>query len=159
MSEKEFTKHDTGKPGFDFVAEFDTELGGVNSVLTFGAGKYGKDNWKKADEAGVRRCKSAAIRHILASLRGEHFDPETGYPHLYHALCGILFSAWHERALYRGDFKSTGGNSPDRADASGRCSCTGSCGCSGGVLDDRLPQPIPADPAGFDVIGDDPTRG
>jgi len=96
---KEFTKHDTGKPGFDFIADFDQELGGVNVVLTFGAGKYGKDNWKHAAPTDVQRCKSAAIRHILASLRGENLDPESGLPHLWHALCGILFASWHERGL------------------------------------------------------------
>lgn len=56
----------------------------VGKVGTFGAQKYSDDNWLKVDEA-PRRYTDALFRHLLADLRGESEDSESGLPHLAHA--------------------------------------------------------------------------
>ena len=56
----------------------------VGKVGTFGAQKYSVDNWIKVDDA-PRRYTDALFRHLLADLRGESEDSESGLPHLAHA--------------------------------------------------------------------------
>lgn len=58
-------------------------------VLEFGATKYAAHNWKK----GLFYCGiiSSLLRHIYAILRGEDNDPESGLPHVGHAMCNIMF--------------------------------------------------------------------
>lgn len=60
----------------------------VVKVLTFGAGKYAPDNWKKIES---RRYVDAAGRHINAHRRGETKDSESGLHHLAHAICCLMF--------------------------------------------------------------------
>ena len=62
----------------------------VVDVLTFGANKYSPDNWKKVKDA-KRRYLAAAFRHIVAHARGEKNDSESGFSHLSHAVCCLLF--------------------------------------------------------------------
>ena len=35
------------------------------------------------------------LLHVTAFRRGEEFDPETALPHVYHAVCGLMFLAWY----------------------------------------------------------------
>jgi len=65
----------------------------VAEVLTLGAEKYEDDNWKRVPMAGPRYF-AAAFRHIIATTKGEWVDPETGKPHLAHAICCLLFLLW-----------------------------------------------------------------
>lgn len=64
-------------------------------VLMMGSAKYEDNNWKY-----VKGCKkryySAAMRHLTDWYEGESIDPESGETHLAHALCCIIFLAWHE---------------------------------------------------------------
>ena len=64
-------------------------------VLMMGSEKYEDNNWKY-----VKGCKkryySAAMRHLTDWQEGEILDPESGETHLAHALCCIIFLAWHE---------------------------------------------------------------
>ena len=62
----------------------------VGKVLTFGAKKYDAHNWRKVDDL-QNRYSSAALRHIFAHMDGEELDEETGYSHLAHAMCCLLF--------------------------------------------------------------------
>lgn len=62
----------------------------VSKVLTFGASKYGANNWQGLDEF-TNRYYAAILRHLFAYGGGERIDPESGLPHLAHALCGALF--------------------------------------------------------------------
>lgn len=66
------------------------ELEDVAKVLTYGAKKYAPDNWKHVENHRDRYF-SAAMRHVLAWREGELADPETGLPHLAHAVCCLLF--------------------------------------------------------------------
>ena len=60
----------------------------VVKILEFGAGKYGRENWKKVE---VERYEKALLRHITAYWSGQKNDPETNLSHLSHAICNCLF--------------------------------------------------------------------
>lgn len=62
----------------------------IADVLTFGANKYGRDNWQRVPNFEVRYM-DACLRHINAHRRGEELDPESGLPHLAHATCCLMF--------------------------------------------------------------------
>jgi hypothetical protein len=62
----------------------------VAKVLTFGAAKYGENNWQGLD-AFSQRYLAALLRHVFAYGSGEKADPESGLPHLAHAACCALF--------------------------------------------------------------------
>jgi hypothetical protein len=61
----------------------------IARVMTFGANKYGSENWRE----GIKwsRIFAAVQRHLLAWNDGETNDPETGISHLAHASCGLMF--------------------------------------------------------------------
>ena len=82
------SKHDSGKPLMGAVPP--NALLAVARVLTFGAQKYGRDNWRKVANAETRYL-DAALRHINAYQRGEAVDPESGESHLTHAVCSLMF--------------------------------------------------------------------
>ena len=63
----------------------------VMDIMTFGAEKYGWDNWRLAEGEDRERYVDAAIRHIKAHCKGERLDPESGRPHLAHAACSLVF--------------------------------------------------------------------
>lgn len=75
----------------------------VIKVLMYGAKKYthkigkktisGADNWKMIDDI-PGRYYNASMRHITSWKTGEKSDPETGLPHLAHAVCCLLFMLW-----------------------------------------------------------------
>ena len=58
-------------------------------VLEFGAKKYDDWTWVKVPD-GEKRYYDAAVRHLLAHQK-EDADPESGYSHLSHALCCLIF--------------------------------------------------------------------
>lgn len=84
-----FVKHDEGKARLELLPPL--ALIEVAHVLAHGAAKYGADNWHKCEDTS--RYIGAALRHILAHMRGETNDSETGRLHLAHAICGLLFVA------------------------------------------------------------------
>ncbi len=75
---------------------------GIVRVLAFGASKYGDRNWERG--MAWSRCYAAALRHLTAWWEGEDKDPETGYSHLWHAGCCVLFLiAFEARGAGRDD--------------------------------------------------------
>lgn len=80
-------KDDNGKTRVDLLPV--GALQEVAKVLTFGANKYGANNWQNV--APKARYYGAALRHLWARARGERIDPESGLPHLAHAACCVLF--------------------------------------------------------------------
>ncbi len=56
-------------------------------VYTFGASKYGRDNWKLGTD--YHEFYASALRHLFAFWGGEDIDPESGLSHLVHALWNI----------------------------------------------------------------------
>jgi hypothetical protein len=85
----EFTKKDTGKPMVSLVEP--KFILGMAEILTFGAKKYGVDNWKDARGDDIRRITDALLRHTLAYVDGEMLDSETGLSHTYSIACNAMF--------------------------------------------------------------------
>lgn len=84
-------KFDGGKPKMDLVFDgLPNALLALGEVLTFGAEKYEAHSWRGVP-GGKERYKAALIRHLIAHSKGEKLDPESGLPHLAHALCNAAF--------------------------------------------------------------------
>ena len=87
-------KFDGDKVRLDLIdPEF---IEGVGSVLTFGAKKYGPNNWQGVEDA-VNRYYAATLRHLMAYRSGDVNDAESGISHLFHAACNLMFLAYFER--------------------------------------------------------------
>jgi hypothetical protein len=77
---KEFQKFDKDKLRWDKFCWRAAEA--VLRIMHFGSKKArGEDN-----ERMLRAC----CRHIVAHLKGEVLDPESGKPHLWHAACTLM---------------------------------------------------------------------
>jgi len=88
-------KFDKGKPPLGLLPR--RALVEVAQVMAFGADKYGKHNWRKG--MAWTRLSDAALRHVYAWIDGEDNDTETGYNHLAHAACCLLFLLEYQLAL------------------------------------------------------------
>jgi hypothetical protein len=84
----EGVKYDKTKPDYSLIPPIALE--DVVKVLTFGASKYDRHNWKKLENLEDRYF-AAAQRHLWAVMRGETHDPESGEHHYAHALCCIMY--------------------------------------------------------------------
>lgn len=80
------TKHDQDKLRTDLLPVYVLE--GIARVFTWGAKGYGDWNWRKGIK--LSRLYGATLRHVFAFWKGEDLDPESGLPHLDHALCSII---------------------------------------------------------------------
>ncbi len=81
-------KYDQDKPRYELLPIMPIEE--TVKVLTYGAKKYADDNWREVSRQRPRYF-AAAIRHIFAWWQGEELDPESGLPHLAHAMCCLIF--------------------------------------------------------------------
>ena len=81
-------KHDQEKDRWDLLPW--GPIRSVVKVLTYGARKYAPENWRKVPDAR-NRYFAAAMRHLEAWWSGEKDDPESGFPHLAHVLCCVIF--------------------------------------------------------------------
>jgi hypothetical protein len=88
MGLKEGVKYDQEKPDWSLLELSAVEQ--VVKVLTHGARKYDRDNWKKVPEAR-NRYFAAAMRHLTAYQRGEKIDRDSGLPTLAHTMCCLIF--------------------------------------------------------------------
>lgn len=83
-------KLDAGKTRWDLLPLRTMEE--IVKVYTFGAEKYGDNNWQNLPD-GYDRYKAAMFRHLVASEKGGgQLDNESGLPHLAHM-------AWNAIAL------------------------------------------------------------
>lgn len=89
LFDSQYKKFDNGKLRYDLIPP--SALHALASVLTFGAQKYGDNNWKKMPKDELYRTIGAAMRHMDAYRSGEKLDPESGLPHLYHLMANIAF--------------------------------------------------------------------
>jgi len=83
----------TAKTRFDLVPF--ASVGEIADVLAHGADKYTNNNWCRGTNWG--RYFSALCRHVFAWWRGEDKDPETGFSHLAHAGCCLIFLMEYQR--------------------------------------------------------------
>ena len=82
----EALKYDDGKPPIGLVDR--KALEGLAQVLAYGANKYSKQNWRLGMK--YSRLYNATLRHLFAFIDGEDYDPESGLPHLDHAMFGLM---------------------------------------------------------------------
>ena len=80
-------KHDGEKLPMDLLSVYAIE--GTAAVLQAGAKKYSAHNWR----GGIvwSRLIGACLRHLLAFMKGEDLDKESGLPHLDHLACEVMF--------------------------------------------------------------------
>ena len=84
-------KKDEKKPRVDLIdPEFLEDLG---YVLKSGAVKYNDHNWRNGFKWS--RLIGACFRHLLAIMRGENNDLESGLPHTAHLSACVMFLSWH----------------------------------------------------------------
>lgn len=99
-SEEVANRYNAGKARFGLIDPAFEE--GIAKVLTFGAEKYGAENWKKAagtdsHDDFVRGCFDSLRRHLNAIAQGENTDSESGLPHLDHISCNIMFIRYYQQ--------------------------------------------------------------
>lgn len=83
-------KADAGKPIYTHVPV--GVIKAVEKVRAYGNAKYhSPDNWKQVES---QRYWDAAVRHVIGAWDDyTAIDPESGLPHIYHALCNLAFLA------------------------------------------------------------------
>lgn len=91
-------RYNDGKRQWSLV-DFDA-LEDMVKVLEYGAIKYAPNNWKRGLD--TRQICESMMRHIVAYLRGENNDPESGLPHTGHIMCNAMFLSYMAR--YMKDF-------------------------------------------------------
>ena len=87
-------KYDDGKLLMSLVDQ--KFIDGVAEILTFGAKKYKPSSWQFISDA-PRRYEDALLRHISAWRRGELIDEESGFSHLKHIACNVMFLMHFEK--------------------------------------------------------------
>ena len=92
-------KYDTDKNRMGLVLQgFSNALWEVGKVGTFGANKYGDNNWMYLDNAKDRYL-DALCRHLFQYMEGYYYDGESNLPHLAH-MC------WNALALLKFESES-----------------------------------------------------
>lgn len=82
-------KYDNGKPPINLVPS--AAIIACANVFAFGAKKYGENNWRRdLNKFPVSRHFASIQRHLLAWNEGEDIDPESGLPHLHHAMTQLM---------------------------------------------------------------------
>lgn len=69
----------------------------VAKVMTFGARKYSKYNWRENGGLEWSRLYDALQRHLASFSLREDIDAESELPHLAHAACCILMLLEYQR--------------------------------------------------------------
>lgn len=109
-----------GKPDFSLIPLCTLE--DEARVWEYGKAKYASWNWAKGMPWSV--CFACLIRHMAAWQRGEENDPESGLPHLAHAMCNLRMLTLYSKTYPEGDDRptkwlTTSGQTPPEAVASG----------------------------------------
>ena len=89
-------KDDKGKLRWDLLPVEQVEK--IVEILTFGAEKYGANNWKKVDHFRDRYY-SALMRHLASWRKGEKYDKESEKEHLAHAMTCLIFLIWGDENI------------------------------------------------------------
>lgn len=84
-------KNDLGKARWDLLPL--EAVAKIVEIYTYGAAKYGPNNWQKLDDF-ENRYYAAMMRHLEAHRRGEMYDKESGFLHLAHVGWGAIALIW-----------------------------------------------------------------
>ena len=85
--EEQGKKFDAGKLRYDLLPV--DVLEEIVKIYSDGAVKYGEYNWSKG--MSWSRPFAALQRHAWAFWKGEETDPDSGSPHLAHAIVNLMF--------------------------------------------------------------------
>lgn len=88
-----FKKFNEGKIKFSLLPPLALEE--AAKVLTYGANKYGRDNWKLCKD--TRDYIDALYRHLNEYQKGILYDEESGNLHISHVLANALFLVHFEK--------------------------------------------------------------
>jgi hypothetical protein len=66
-------------------------------ILTLGAKKYSKDNWKKCKQKDIHLYVDALMRHFESYRQGNMRDEETNKHELAHCACNLMFLMYMEK--------------------------------------------------------------
>lgn len=92
-----------GKPDFSLIPLVTLE--DEARVWMYGKAKYAAWNWTKGMAWSVPFA--CAMRHMAAWQRGEEVDPESGLPHLAHAMCNLRMLTLYSTNYPQGDDRPT----------------------------------------------------
>jgi len=94
-------RYNEGKPDYSMIplCTMEDEI----RVWMYGAKKYAKNNWMKGMDWDVPFA--CMMRHMAAWQRGEENDPETGLPHLAHAMCNLRMLTLYSKTYREGDHR------------------------------------------------------
>lgn len=81
-------KNDNGKLRYDLIPP--AILQELASVVSYGAAKYGENQWQNLENFEDRYF-AALMRHLIAWRLGDDIDSESGKPHLSHVLTNAAF--------------------------------------------------------------------
>lgn len=86
-------KYDNGKSELDLIPLEPLYM--IADVLTFGAKKYGRNNWRMNNVPEFSRLYASILRHLMAWNDGQDNDAESGLSHLAHASTQLMFLLYH----------------------------------------------------------------
>ena len=94
-------RYNEGKPDYSMIplCTMEDEI----KVWMYGAKKYAAWNWCKGMDWNVPFA--CMMRHMAAWQRGEENDPETGLPHLAHAMCNLRMLTLYSKTYKEGDHR------------------------------------------------------
>ena len=89
MNEKPM-KFDDEKPRMDLLPPNAIEE--LAKAMTYGAKKYGDDNYLNGEMLNPNRLVAAGLRHTFSYLKGNKINEESGLHHLSHALASFAMA-------------------------------------------------------------------
>ncbi len=93
------SRYNDGKTEFSLVPL--SALEDCARVFMYGRDKYAAWNWAKGMDWLIPY--DCLMRHMAAWHRGEDNDPESGLPHLGHAMCNLVMLSQFARTYKEGD--------------------------------------------------------
>lgn len=79
-------------------------------VFDYGRHKYAEWNWLKG--MPWSEVINSCARHLLAMMRGQANDPESGLPHVGHAMCNLVMLMQYTKTYLEGDDRPKPLNAP-----------------------------------------------
>ena len=96
-------RYNGGKPDMSLIPMCTLE--DEARVWEYGKKKYAAWNWAKGMDWSVPFA--CAMRHLSSWQRGEENDPESGLPHLAHAMCNLRMLTLYSKTWVEGDDRPT----------------------------------------------------
>lgn len=86
---KQMMRSNTEKPKLSYMLDFPKTMEAVSNVMTIGAEKYDRNNWKNGGP--ITEAEDSLLRHLTAFHNCQDEDPESGLSHLAHIICNASF--------------------------------------------------------------------